>query len=988
MISLAIQSTRLLYLAFLCCVFCAQTYSQSYFQQKVDYDITVRLDTVGQKIEGTCQLSYKNNSPDRLDHIIFHAWWNAYKDNSTAFAAQQLELGNRSFYFAKEDKRGGYEKLEFRDDYNALVTKSYRQGNRIHKDIIKVILDEPLESGKTLDLTIDFIVKLPAVFSRGGYKDDLYQMTQWYPKPAVYDNEGWHPMPYVDIGEFYSEYGDYKVELLLPSSFKHAATGIVQSEEQEGGEKLVQYAATNVPDFAWFASETFVAETKSITLDDGKEVSMHLLTNFETGRDELMNYMSDALKFYSKELGSYPYPQYSLVLDNSAYRGGMEYPMISMVDLDDLGQNMDNLIAHEIGHNWFQSALGTNERRYPWLDEGLNSFYERKYNDSKYPVANFDNIIPKFLKSDSPEYTALQAGVCHLHCCGKLGRIDQHSEEVDMITYGSNSYERMAFALQYLEGYLGEEIFATAMQQYYSQWLHKHPGPADLKQSFQSLVGNDLSWFFDELITQGKKYDYKLVGVEEDGELLNVSVANATDFKIPFHITAYDADGTIIHNKWVGTAEQSQVIAIPNAPYDHITINGEIPFEDINRKNNHIRPGKALLKRAPINLKWLGQQRDSDTKTLLWTPYAGYNNYDGLMLGLAMYNSFFPYNDLRWYVAPSFGIRGGELAGSGAIEKDFRGKGSGPIWTVGMQARKYLYDSGSVLSSDLSYTKLVPTVRLTFRSKGVQHRTLDYKLHHLKIEDFCPDLCLPSYTRSNVHQINYRTSTARRLSQMNSLVQLEYESYNNVFNDKHSYLKLSLEHNRSIYYTKGSKFHLRFFGGYFPMNSQRGSANYSDGITRGSFALAQTGNTDHTYEGYYLGRSEQEGGLAKQFQMAEGGFKNPLSNLNANTLSNNYMAALNVKVDVPFSILGTRFRPFVDLAYLSNKSQLSEELSGQFYYAGGLAFEIGEFAGIYLTLVNSEEFLLGDFSDRISFKVDINRLNFWRMAENPISVLR
>lgn len=469
---------------------------------------------------------------------------------------------------------------------------------------------------------------------------------------------------------------------------------------------------------------------------------------------------------------------------------------------------------------------------------------------------------------------------------------------------------------------------------------------------------------------------------------MNVKVVNATSYNLPFHVTAYNNEGTIVHNEWVAQPEKENIVPIPFSDYERITVNGAVPFEDYNRKNNHFRPGK-LFRKGGVALKYLGQQRDSYSKTILWSPYGAYNKYDGAMVGVALYNSFFPYNDLRWYVAPSYGLKSGQFGGNGAIEKDFRGNGKGAIWTVGMEARKYLYDNiDGPFSQELTYTKLVPTVRLTFKSEGSQHKTIDYKLHHIKIDEFCPDLCQPGHIRSNVHQINYRTTNARRLSQMSSLVQLEYESYSNVFGDDQNYLKLSLEHNRSIYYTKGSKIHMRFFGGYFPVNSQRESANYSDAITRGSFALAQTGNTDHTLEGYYFGRNEQEGGFAKQIQIAEGGFKTALGNVNANSLSNNYLLATNLKVDMPFSILGARIRPFVDVAYLSNKGQLSEELSGEFYYSGGLALELGEVAGIYFSLLNSDNLSLGDFSDKISFKVDISKLNFWRMAENPGALLR
>lgn len=474
----------------------SQSYSQSYFQQKVDHNLSVLLDTSNQKLDVKSTVTYQNNSSDELEYIFFHAWWNCFSDNSSAFAEQQLELGSRAFYFAKDDERGGYEQLEFLDGSNTLVQEYYVEDGKKHTDIIKVWLDDPLASGETKEIAINFVSKIPKLFSRSGRSEDLYQFTQWYPKPAVYDSEGWHPMPYLDMGEFYSEYGDYKVELVLPSSYNCVATGMELDDRGSETLRKISYTAVNVPDFAWFTSDTYIKKESIVSLNDNKGIiPIKLFTNMNEDHDQVLTYMSDAVKFYSQEVGLYPYSQYTLVLNATNGSGGMEYPMISMVEMESVGQDMDNLIAHEIGHNWFQSAIGSDERTYPWMDEGLNSFYERKYNDSKYTEPNYNNLLPKFLKSKNPEYSTLQAGVCHLHCCGKLGKIDRPSDQVDMLNYGSNSYERMAFALRYLEAYLGADVFATAMKEFYSNWSHKHPGPEDLSQSFESSTGKELTWF-------------------------------------------------------------------------------------------------------------------------------------------------------------------------------------------------------------------------------------------------------------------------------------------------------------------------------------------------------------------------------------------------------------------------------------------------------------------------------------------------------------
>ena len=287
------------------------------------------------------------------------------------------------------------------------------------------------------------------------------------------------------------------------------------------------------------------------------------------------------MRFYSTEVSTYPYPQYTLVYDEGKDRGGMEYPMISMVDMSGLGQNLDNLIAHEIGHNWFQSILGSNERKYPWMDEGLNSFYERAYNDKYYDKPNF-NLLPHFIQPSNHELSTLRSGVYHYNCCGKLTCVDTPSDDEDIFSYGSNNYERMAWNLEYLEGYLGEELMRSAMQSYYNRWAHRHPNPQVLQDIFEEVSGKDLSWFFEGLLKMDRRFDFVLKGISEDKSSgrITVNTDNKTDFDIPYSVSCYDSDEKLVQDLWVEAGVTA--IEIPSGIYDRISINGEIPFIDLS----------------------------------------------------------------------------------------------------------------------------------------------------------------------------------------------------------------------------------------------------------------------------------------------------------------------------------------------------------------------------------------------------------------------
>ena len=201
---------------------------KKYFQQEVNYNIDVTLHDTENMLDAFEIINYTNNSPDTLHYIWFNLWPNAYKNDKTAFSEQLLNLGRTDFYFSDEDKRGYINRLDFKVDGTTADLEDHPQ----YIDVAKLILPHPLAPGQTIKITTPFHEKIPFNFSRGGHVGNTYQITQWYPKPAVYDNNGWHPMPYLDQGEFYSEFGNFRVQITVPDSYVVAATGELVSTTQ------------------------------------------------------------------------------------------------------------------------------------------------------------------------------------------------------------------------------------------------------------------------------------------------------------------------------------------------------------------------------------------------------------------------------------------------------------------------------------------------------------------------------------------------------------------------------------------------------------------------------------------------------------------------------------------------------------------------------------------------------------------------------------
>ncbi|MDQ2862446.1 MAG: hypothetical protein M3R50_02140, partial [Bacteroidota bacterium] len=194
----------------------------------MNYKIKVTLNDIDKTLDGFETINYTNNSPDTLYFIWFHLWPNAYKNDRTAFSEQLLKLGRTDFYFSGENKRGYINRLDFKVD----GITSQLEDHSLYIDVTKLILPKPLAPNQSIKITTPFHEKIPFNFSRGGYVGNTYQITQWYPKPAVYDNTGWHAIPYLDQGEFYSEFGNYNVEITIPKDYVIAATGQLQNEDE------------------------------------------------------------------------------------------------------------------------------------------------------------------------------------------------------------------------------------------------------------------------------------------------------------------------------------------------------------------------------------------------------------------------------------------------------------------------------------------------------------------------------------------------------------------------------------------------------------------------------------------------------------------------------------------------------------------------------------------------------------------------------------
>ncbi|MFT4525052.1 MAG: hypothetical protein ACI85F_001204 [Bacteroidia bacterium] len=768
--------------------------AQTYFQQQVDHEIHVTLDDHNHILRGYELVNYTNNSPDTLNELWFHLWPNAYSGPNSAMNRQKLEDDDASLNYAKQDQLGWIDSLDFFDANTALQFKiGYK-----NPDITKIDLVRPILPGEKREFRIPFRVVIPdAVFSRFGHLEQAYQITQWYPKPAVYDTAGWHPIPNVDQGEYFSEFGTYDVHITLPSNYVVGATGDLQTESELNwlNQKDVQTRALNefniddldippssletktlhyhqekVHDFAWFADKRFHVLKDVVELPQSKRnvTTWSLFTNNQADMWlEAPGYLSDAIRFYSLKVGEYPYNQVTAVDGLWASGTDMEYPTITLIGEANDDIALDQVIAHEVGHNWFYGILANNEREYAWLDEGMNTYVELLYMRSKYPdlklfeggeLGDYGQGLAKFLNlHDIPQDRINEIAARTVQRTGMSQPIDEHSEWLTSNNYGAMEYSKAGLVFDHLRAYVGEETMNQIMKTYFNKWKFKHPTPQDLQEIAEEVSGENLSWLFDDLIKTTKHLDYAISGIKRHfGDSAILKIRNRGQINAPFSIGSILNDSLVRVDWYPGVKKQK--IRMECDSCDRFIIDPKGNTAEYNRKNNQIKNREFFRKLKPIRLQLLGGFVRPHQGHINWTPTIGWNNNDGFMVGGAIYNNLIPNNRFDYFIMPMYAFKAKALVG----QFDFGLNISPPQkrWKirVGVRGNRYNLDYGTYWDArqfgTITGTQLKINLKPNFHFETPigsprQGRTLfaNYIMHAQLVE------------KSHINRSNYNEST-------------------------------------------------------------------------------------------------------------------------------------------------------------------------------------------------------------------------------------
>jgi Peptidase family M1 domain len=1016
-----------------------------YFQQEVNTKIEVTLNDIDHTVTGSIEIEYINNSPDELNEIYMHLWANAFKDRTSVFAKQKIVQGNSKFFFAKDKDLGRYEDLDFKingqaTEWNLLENQS---------DIALVKLPSPLKSGARITITTPLNLKIPASFSRLGHVDQSYQMTQWFPKPAVYDLDGWHPMSYVDMGEFYSEFGSYDVKITLPENYVVGSTGALQNEsenkflqqrvdetkrflEKTNDEilqslkdtfpasssvtKTLHFIAKDVHDFAWFADKRFYVQKSEVKMPSGKSIdTWAMFTNAESWLwRQGVFYVDRAVTFYSDKVGEYPYPHATAVQSALSAGGGMEYPMITVIGLMGDPKSLDGVITHEVGHNWFYGILAFDEREHPWMDEGLNSYYDHRYTTEFYEDADME-FLPKFLTKGS-DLSTLELAYLYQARRNLDQAPETHSEDFGLMNYFLGGYEKPAVCFKWLEQYLGTPKFDDIMQAFYQEWKFRHPQPQDLRRFFTARTDKNLDWFFDGLIGSNDKTDYAIADLKKNESSYKVTVKNKGQLNTPFPISAIK-DDSIVSTQWYDGFTGKQTLDFPKGDYDALVIDEENLTLDVYRKNNKIRTSGLLPKMPPLKLQFLASIENPERTQLFYTPIIGYNEYDKFMLGLGLYNTTIPAKRFEFALAPLYSFETKNLNGVGTVKYNLYPESNAfRKVTLGLGAKRFTSDYNEQDDYNVGYSRITPSLDIDLDSKfntAFSHSThvralfiteelgtYPITIDSIKIDPITMELDTTYKAvysgnikdNSRIYQLYYVGQNTRAVNPYSYKIGLEQQSYTDGFDRSQKYLRATLELNTAYTYAEDKNVTFRFFIGYLAQNTRRSAGNVSNRGTRGSFALAHQGYNDYKYDYFHFGRNENEDIWSQQINMEEGGMKNAFGSAFSDGQSNDFIFAINFKGDLPQDLpLKLPVKPYFDIGYFSNKQPIASDasFSDQLWWSGGVMLDYKGVASIHFPLFNSKNLKTlydqrdgGNYKARITWRLDLNKLNPFEVVNN------
>jgi len=534
--------------------------SAPYWQQHADYKMEVAMDVKNYQYKGKQELVYTNNSPDTLKKVFYHLFPNAFQPGSEMDARLHFikdpdgrMVTKIKGADGKETKQSRIETLKPNEIGFLKITNLKQDGvtaqTRVSGTILEVTLAKPILPNSKTTFTLDFDGQVPVQVRRSGRNNSEgveLSMSQWYPKLAEFDFEGWHADPYI-AREFHGVWGNFDVKITIDKDYTIGGSGYLQDKNtighgyEDAGVTVVypkktktltwHFIAPNVHDFTWAADKEYTHDI----VKGPNDVDLHFFykNNPKTTENwkQLEPLMVKVMEYYNQRVGAYPYKQYSFIQGGD---GGMEYAMCTLMLGNGTLQGILGTATHELGHSWFQHILASNESKHPWMDEGFTTYIE-------------DGALNE-LKGDKKEVNPFKgnyAAYYQLVNSGKEQPQGTHGDRYDENRpYSISAYIKGSIFLSQLEYVIGKENVDATLKRYFNDFKFKHPTPNDIKRTAERVSGAELDWYLIDWTETLNTIDYGIKDVADNAGKTTVSLERIGRMPMPIDLTVEYTDGT------------------------------------------------------------------------------------------------------------------------------------------------------------------------------------------------------------------------------------------------------------------------------------------------------------------------------------------------------------------------------------------------------------------------------------------------------------
>jgi hypothetical protein len=837
-------------------------------QHNIIIDATLQTDTRSLVIEQ--QVEFVNTSNDVLNEIYFNDWANSFSSKNTELGKRFSDNYNSSFHFEKDRNRGKSDILSVTSE--AEIPLEWIRGEAV--DILKVKLNKPLPPGESYTLIFNYTVKQPNdKFTRYGIsKTNDYKLRYWYLSPAVYDGE-WLAYSNKNLDDLYTLPSDFKISIHIPENY-HLISDLNKVFEgaYEGVKTTILEGKNRI------SADLYLEQFLSFETIETDKVDIVTNSVDSKIRGSIRALIIDRIThFLDYNLGTYPFNK--LVISEADYRSNPVYGLNQLPDFispfpDGFEYDMEEFKT--ITRNYIQNTLQLHPRNDYWLAQALQIHLMISYVNKFYPNMKMIGSLSDFWVvrwahiadlEFNDQYSMLYLNMARNNINQKLttprDSLMRFNNNIANPYYGGQG-------MTYLSEYIGKEALSKSIRQFYSENRLKPVQSNDFKRNLKQNTTLPVDWFFEDYSNSETTIDYKINKVKKRGDSLEVQIKNLRNNSLP--VSLYGINKTdIIFKKWINPVADTTSVMVSSANIKSLALNynGEIP--EYNRRNNY-KSLKGLLNK-PIQLRLFQDIEDPRYNQIFFMPIFQYNLYDGVSVGMRLYNKTVLRKALVYSLEPQIGLRSKNIVGSAKISY-MQNIQSSNLYTIryGASGNYFSYDR------DLFYKRFTPFLTFAFRNPDLRNNEKQYiNIRNVNVQrdDDPSDIYQePDYSVFNIQYVYTNPN----------LINYFKGTFDYQISSKFSKIFANIEYRKL--FNNNRQLNLRLFAGTFIYNDSRSNDNFF------SFALDRP--TDYLFDYGYYGRSEEQGLFSQQYIVAEGGFKSQLEP----AFSNTWMATINASTNI------------------------------------------------------------------------------------------